>query len=192
MDPLVRLVGNLERALRWAYPGVTLFVLVGLGKPDYVLWWLAQPGNHQVFVAVLLIATASVPLYTIERGIWNELLILCFDWRGLSAFATADPTTTYVDRIAQSMVNRFSATQDAMSDYLINRWAGTHAAAMFFFAFLVAWLWADSPSTLRALPWLWLPASLCLIGNIASAVVLERVERLTFQKPGWRTNTPQR
>lgn len=199
MNGLGEIIGRgFERVVRWVYPGILFVTLLALGKPAYFRTWWMGLEDVRVFVAIVIIITASFVIYSLLRHIWNELLILLLDWQGLAAFSRPGRIPPrhsvggYMNRLSWLITRRLGFSFEGsdpipdakqFSDYLINRWAVTHAMGATFWTYLVLWLWADDGSLLREWQYVLGPlALLSLAGNVTGAVLLERIERWYFQR----------
>lgn len=208
MLDLGELVGRgFERLIRWAYPGVLFVTLLALGKPRYFDWWFGLQ-HDRIIVALAVVVVSSFLIYSLERHVWNELETCFLDRWGLAAFSRRRPRRsrtrigrwyrwrlarrlTYLNRLSRSTERRFGYIGDArgqverFSDYMVNRWAVTHAMGATFWTFLLMYFWAEETSLLRQ--WqavLWAVAILSmLLGHLPAVVVLERIERRYFQRP---------
>lgn len=189
MNVLGELIGrSFERLLRWVYPGVLFAALMGFGKPTYFNWWISLP-NERFLVAATLIIVTSFMIYSLQRFVWNEILIWILDRIGWSAFSQPPRTISYVDRLSQSIQRRFGFETDTndrvaekFADYLVNRWSAIHAMAATFWVFVVTWCWADGESLLiQWQDYLWLVAAVSLGASVLGAIVLERIEYQYFQ-----------
>ena len=181
--------------------------LLALGKPQYFDLWVKLESDR-LFVALMIIITASFVIYSLQRYIWNELLIFGLDRLfGCAAFSRPRRNNAkrdrrwwhicgYCNRLSLEIIRRFGFREDGtepnmqgFSDYLINRWAVTHSLGSNFWTFTFLWIWAlwDKEASLLESWWVVLLALaiLSLIGNILGAVLLHRVERWYFQRsPG--------
>ena len=179
---------NLERLIRWAYPGILFVTLLALGNDAVFDQW--QQYDDRIAIMAMAAISSSFVIYGLQRYFIGDLLVIPIAHAaGLSAYASRPRFRWFLDPLSNSIQRRFGVKdgvrdEEAFSNYLMSRWAAIHATGLTSWVFALTYLTSLKDAPLR---WIsgeaaWVIVGLLVVAYLSGALILERMELDYFQR----------
>jgi len=178
-----------ERFVRWIYPGMLLFVLGHLFDINFIKNF--DPLQNSIVDSIILMFVFSFIIYSLHRYVVHEIFLHIVYWiyySGPGRLLKKDNPQTVREHFSEFrfykyqkefLYKRFKKKTD-FSDYLLNRWAATHAMGASGEILFVVYLLVKDNQSLNNSWVIWLILIVCLVffflGWLPQSLLLTEVE----------------